>query len=131
MSVRNYSIVTMCWRPYWRSQLGTRQVQLALGAENIGIEVGDPLPSARSDVEVAYRHLNLRRDVVPVELRVLVDDVGRRVVAELLVQADFLEFVEQRIGLSQVVGIAELADQIGRAQQQPLFLDQIVVLVRG
>src|SRR6202046_975266 len=93
--------------PPTRSALRTRQVQLTLGAENIGIKVCDPLPPARGDIEVSYRHLNLRRDVVPIKLRVLVDDVGGRVVAELFVQTDFFKFVEQRICLSQVIRIAE------------------------
>jgi hypothetical protein len=46
----------------------------------------------------------------------LVDHVGRRIVAELPGQADFLEFVVKRIGLSQIVRIAELADEVGGPQ---------------
>src|ERR1700684_4024479 len=105
-------------KPRAALQLRARQVQLALCAENIGVKVCDPLASARRDVEVVYRHLNLRSDVVPVELRVLVDDVCGRIVAELLVQTDFLKFVEQCVCLSQVIGIAELTYEIGSAQQQ-------------
>ena len=69
---------------------------------------------------------DLRGHILPVELRIFVDDVGRRLVAERLGQADLVEFVEQRIGLAHVVGIAELADQVGGAQQQALLLIEIV-----
>src|ERR1700710_472060 len=106
------------------SELRTRQVQLALRAENIGIKVRYPLASARCDIEIADRRLNLRSDVIPIELRVLVDDVCRRIVAELFVQTDFFKFVEQCICLFEVVGIAELTDKIGSPQQQTLLFDQ-------
>src|ERR1700733_9514030 len=110
-----------------RSQLRTRQVQLTLCAENIGIKICYPLASARRDIEVTYRHLDLRCDVIPIELRVLVDDVRGRIVAELFVQTDFFKFVEQCICLFQVVWIAELTDEIGSSQQQTLLFDQVVV----
>ena len=42
------------------SALWTAQVWLALGAKNIAVEISDPLPSARRDVEVADRTLDLR-----------------------------------------------------------------------
>src|SRR6202047_3257292 len=46
------------------------------GAEHIGIEARNPLPSARGLVEITYLSLNMRRHAVPVELRVAIDDVG-------------------------------------------------------
>jgi hypothetical protein len=70
----------------------------------------------RGDVEVADGRLDLWRDVGPIELRVFVNDVGGRVINERLVQSGFLEFVEQRVRFPHVVGVAKLADQIGRAQ---------------
>ncbi len=52
------------------------------------------MPPARGDIEIAYGALNLRGDVVPIELRVLVNDVGRRFVAELPVQPDFPKLMQ-------------------------------------
>jgi hypothetical protein len=52
------------------SQLWTRQV--TLGPENITIEVCYPVAPARGDIEIAYRRLNLRSDVVPIKLRIFV-----------------------------------------------------------
>jgi hypothetical protein len=57
----------------------------------------------------------MRRDAVPVELRIEIDEIGGRGIAELPVQACFLEFVIQRVGFADVMGIAELADQVGGA----------------
>ena len=54
------------------SQLWTRQVQLTLCPENITIEVCYPVAPARRDIEIAYRRLNLRGDVVPIKLRIFV-----------------------------------------------------------
>src|SRR5262245_56327281 len=113
-----------------RSQLRTGKVQLTLCPEDVAIEVGYPLTAARRDIEIAYRRLNLRSDVFPIELRIFVNHVCRRIVAERFVQPDFLKFVEQRICLFEIVGITKLTDQIGGAQQQTLLLDQVVV-VRG
>src|SRR5256886_1064775 len=75
--------------------LRPRQIHLALGAEHIAVQIGDPLAAAGGHVEITDRKLDLRRHVGPVELRELVDDVGRRLVAERLVQSDLLELVEQ------------------------------------
>ena len=57
--------------------LRARQRDLALGAEDVAVEVGDPLPAARGDVEIADRGLHVGRDAVPVELRIEVDEIGR------------------------------------------------------
>src|SRR6201996_3188648 len=111
------------------SFLRSRQADIALGAEHVAVEIGDPLPPARGDVEIADRGLYVRRDAVPEELRIEIDEVGRRGIAELAVQAGFLEFVIQRIRLADVMGIAELADQVGGAQQGG-FLVAFLVLAR-
>ena len=93
--------------------LRAAQRDVALGAEHVGVEVGDPLPAVGSDVQIADRGLHVGSDAVPVELWVLVDEIGRRLVAELAVEAGLLEFVVERVGLADVVRIAELPDQIG------------------
>ena len=106
--------------------LRPRQVHLAFSPKNIAVEVGDPLPAAGGHIEIADRKLDLRRDIGPVELREFINDVGGRRVAQRLVQPDFLELVKKRIRLPHVIGVAELADQIGGAQQQPFLLVEIV-----
>jgi hypothetical protein len=85
------------------------------------------LTAARSDIEIAYRRLNLGGDILPIELGVLINDVCRRSVAQRFVEPDLFKFVEQRVRLPQIVGIAELADRIGGPQRQPLLFDQTVI----
>lgn len=80
------------------------------GAKNITVEAIDPLPSTRRHVQVANSVLKARRYRGPVELRILVDHIRRRFVAKLPVQTDFLEFIEERICLFQIVGVAKLTD---------------------
>jgi len=46
-------------------------------------------------------------------LRILIDEVGWRFIAELLVETNLFKFVVKRIGFSQIVRIAKLADKIG------------------
>ena len=62
---------------------------------------------------------------VPIEPRILLDQVGGGFVAELPIAADFLEFVEESVGLLRIERIAELADEVGgldepRLQTGPL-----------
>jgi hypothetical protein len=97
-----------------------------LSAKDVAVEAVDPLPPARGHVQVTDGVLNVRRHPFPVELRIFVDQVRPGFVAELPVQADFLEFGVQRIGLSQITGIAELTDQIGGPQQRGPFVDGVV-----
>ena len=54
------------------------------------MEIGDPLPSARRDVEVADRALDMGRHAAPIELRIQIGEIGRRRVAELLVHPRLL-----------------------------------------
>src|SRR5580700_7338798 len=89
------------------------EAEIALGTEYIGVKARDPLPPARGDVEIPDRGLAVRRDALPIELRIKVRDIGRRRVAQLTVQPDFLELLVQRVGLAEVMGIAQLSDQIG------------------
>src|SRR6201987_5050573 len=79
------------------SQLRARKIHLTLCSENVTVEVRNPLTPARGDIEVAYSRLNLRSNIVPVEVRVFVDNVCRRIIAKRFIQTNFLKFVEQRI----------------------------------
>jgi hypothetical protein len=52
------------------------------------------------------------KDTVPIELRVFVEEVRRGFIAELSVEPILFKFVVQRIGFSQIIGIAKLADKV-------------------
>ena len=56
--------------------LWTAQAKLVLGAKNIAVEIGDPLPTVRRDIEVADRALDMRRYVAPIELRIEIGEIG-------------------------------------------------------
>ena len=56
--------------------------------------------------------MDMRTDVVPIKLRIFIDEISRRFIAELPVQTNFFKFVEECIGFSQVVRIAKLTDKI-------------------
>ena len=79
------------------SSLRPRKIYFSFSAEDVAVEVCDPLPPAGGDIEKANRRLDLRCDIGPVELREFIDDVGGRRVAQRLVQPDFFEFMKERI----------------------------------
>src|SRR5262249_61755157 len=95
----------------------TAKTEFALRAKNIAVKIGDPLSSARRNIEVADRALDMRRYASPIELGVEISKVGRRAVAELFIHSDFFEFAEKSIGLAKIMWVAELADQICRANK--------------
>src|SRR5262249_28704624 len=81
------------------------------------VEACNPPTPTRGNIEVIDSGLDVRRDVVPIKLRIFIDDVRRRLVAELPVQTNLFKFVVKRIGFSQIVRIAKLTDEICGAQQ--------------
>src|ERR1700742_787745 len=83
--------------------LRARQPDSALGAEDVAVQVGDPLAPAGGHVQVAYLGLDMRGYAVPVELRIAIDDIGRGIVAQLTVDADLFELMVERVGLAQIV----------------------------
>src|SRR5205807_8691854 len=95
---------------------------LSFRAEDIAVKVRNPLASARRHVEIAYCGLNVRCHAVPVELRVAVDDVGGRCIAKLAVHAYFFKLMIEGIGFPDVVGIAELPDEICRSKDRCLLI---------
>src|SRR5215469_8252715 len=115
------------------SRLWPRMAELTLGTKYVAVETCNPPTPARGHVEVIDRGLDVRRDVVPVKLRIFIDDVRRRLIAELLVQADLFKLVVKRIGFSQIVRIAKLTDEIRGAQEWPYLVKSllVVILVRG
>ena len=88
-------------------------MQLTLGAKYVAVEARNPLASTRCNIEVTDSGLDLRRDTVPIKLRIFIDEVRRRFVAKLLIQTNLFKFVVKRIDFSQIVRIAKLADKIG------------------
>jgi hypothetical protein len=60
-----------------RLSLRAEQVDIAFGAEHVGVQTRNPLPAARRDVEITDRTLNVRRNALPVKLRVQIRNVGR------------------------------------------------------
>src|SRR5262245_23610082 len=93
-------------------RLWSRKARLAFGTKYVAVKAGDPPASARRDVEIMDGRLDMRRDVVPVKLRILVDEIRRRFITELPVQANFFEFVIKRVYFSQIVRITKLTDEI-------------------
>src|SRR6266481_2967851 len=100
---------------------------LPLGTEDVRIKVRDPLPAAGRDVEVADCGPNVRIYAFPVELRIEIHQVRRLCVTELPVESHFLEFMEQRTRLSNVMRVSELPDEIGRAQERAFFVIRILI----
>src|SRR5262249_47095969 len=92
--------------------LWPRIAQFTLGRKNVAGKAGDPPAHTGGNIEVIDSGLDVRRDVVPIKLRIFVNDVRRRLIAELLVQTDLLKFVVERIRFSQIVRVAKLTDEI-------------------
>ena len=88
--------------------------------EDMGVEVGEPQPALRRHVEGVDGLAEKRLDLGPEEAGIVIGHVGRRAVAQELVDADLLELVEQRIELAGVERIAELADEVGGAHERRL-----------
>src|SRR5262245_17720427 len=111
------------------SRLWSRVVQLTLGTKYVAVEARNPPAPARGHVEVIDSGLDVRRDVVPIKLRIFIDDVRRRLIAELPVQTSFFKFVEKRIGFSQIVRIAQLTDEIRGSQEWPYFVNSLLIVI--
>src|SRR5262249_10689903 len=96
--------------------LRPRGADFLLGAEDVAVQVRDPLASSCSDVEVMNGGLNVGVDAAPVELRIMIDHICGRAVTQLPIQPDLFEFVKKRIRFTNVMRIAKLSDEIGSAQ---------------
>src|ERR1700724_3841384 len=71
----------------------------------------------------------MRRDLAPVELRIAVDQVRRRGIAELPVHSGLLEFMEQGVELAQVMRVAELANEVGGTHQRTLLVRVVSIVL--
>jgi len=92
--------------------LWSGKAQLTFGAKDVTVEARNPLTSARCNIEIIDGVLDIRRDLVPIKLRILIDNVCRRIIPELLVKANLFKFEVKRIGFSQIMRIAKLANEV-------------------
>src|SRR5262245_23107616 len=76
------------------------KIELVFGGKDIAVKGCHQLPSVLSDVEISNGRLNIDRNAVPIELRILVREIDRRGVAKLPIHADLLEFMIQRVDLA-------------------------------
>lgn len=83
------------------------------GVEYVVVEIGDLLLVDFGFVEIVDFGLDVRCDVVLVELWIVVDDVGWGIIVELMVYVDFFEFVIECVGFVKIIGIVELVDEVG------------------
>ena len=100
--------------------MGSHPAPAVLHLEHVAIEIGDPLPPLDREFKITKSVPDERLDLAPEEARILVGHIGRAGVAEPCIAADLLELVEQRVELSRIEGVGELADQIGSPQQARL-----------
>src|SRR6267154_367739 len=78
-------------------RLRPRQAKLALRTKYVAVEACNPPTPARGDIEVADSSIDMWTDPVPIKSGIFLDEIRRRLIAQLLVQADFLEFAEKCI----------------------------------
>src|SRR5260370_9515251 len=95
--------------------------QLKLSTKYVPVEACNPPASARGNIEITDSRLDVRRDSVPIKLRIFIDHVCWRFIADLLVQTNLFKFIVDRIDFSQLVGIAKLTDEISGSYGLPVF----------
>ena len=97
--------------------------------EDVAVEGRDPSLTLHRHVEISKRVADVALDLIPIELRIMVDEIGGAIVTELLVNADFGEFVIKRIELTRVERIAQLADEICGPDQTRFGIGRGVVFI--
>src|SRR5271165_393176 len=65
------------------------------GAENMIVEVGDPLAPGGGQAQIFDPFLDVHRHGAPIKSRKFLDEVDRGFVAKLPIAADFLKLVKQ------------------------------------
>ena len=87
-------------------------------SQHIRVQVGDPLFAFLGDAKVTQGALDVRVYNVPVELRVALAKIAGCLVAELLIEADLLELVEEgsasEFGLGSFLGRSAFVCQLKR-----------------
>ena len=92
-----------------------RPTAIALDGEDVAVKRRGPLLALHRHIEIAQRLADVILHLVPEELGVALDHVGRGVIAELFGNAVLDEFIVERIHLAQVERVSQLADEIRRA----------------
>src|ERR1700730_11764923 len=113
----------------WRPRLRTHMPAIMLDLEDVAVEGRDPLLTLHGHLEITQGITDIALDLIPVELRVAVDHIGRTSVTELLVDAGLGEFVVERVQFAQVERIAQLTDQIAGPDQGRFGVGGGVVVV--
>src|SRR5271169_1888182 len=90
----------------------SRKPYFTLGAKYVAVKACNPATPTRGDIEVTDGGMDVRSDAIPIKFRIFIDQVGGRFVAKLFVQTNFLKFVEECIGLFQIVRVGKLADKV-------------------
>ena len=103
---------------------------MVLDREHLGVEVGGPLPPLLGQRQIAQGVADIGFDLLPEERDVALREIGGRGQAKLLGSPGLDEFVEECGLLPEVVGVGELANQVGRADQATLVCRLLVGLVR-
>src|SRR6516162_9401907 len=102
-----------------------------LDRKDVAVEGRDPLLTLHGHLEITQCVAEIALDLTPIELRIVVDQIRRTAVAQLLVNAGFDKFVIERVELARVERIAQLADQIAGPDQARLRIGSGVVVVIG
>jgi hypothetical protein len=100
-------------------------------SEDICLQVCQSLFFILGGTQVAHGFLDVNVDMVPVKLGVIFPQAPGRLVTELLVEAEFLEFVKKRGALLDAVGVTELTDEIGRPHKTSVSLGVFVHFAVG
>src|ERR1700730_18008710 len=98
----------------------TTQPLRTLRAEDVMLQVCDPLPAGSRHVQIFYPVVEVHRDAVPEKRRVPFHNIGGRRIAKLPVGADLLELPIERVCFARIQGIAKLPDEIGGLDQSRL-----------
>src|SRR5256885_12222586 len=97
-----------CVHQYITLRLWPRKAQLTLGAKYVAVEARNPATPTRGNIEITDSGLDVRRDSVPIELRIFIDEVRRRFIAQLPIQNDLFKILGKRVGFFQIMRIAKL-----------------------
>src|SRR5262249_45037937 len=82
--------------------LRARPAAIVLDGEDVAVKRRGPLLALHRHIEIAQRLTNVFLDLAPEELRVALDHIRGRVVAELFGNTVFDEFIIERVYLAKV-----------------------------
>lgn len=89
-------------RAWWRPRLRAHSSAIVLDGEDMAVKGRGPSLRLHGQIEITQRVAQIALNLAPIELRIMVDQIGRRAIAELLVNAGFGEFVKERVQLAGI-----------------------------